>query len=80
MEKLNFESSLYLQIFTLSSICVYTIQLHNLLPHRKRDGIVSGNQHVTFAFPQSPGIYYQNNKRYIGSFYILKIYMTKNFF
>ena len=30
-----------------------------------------GNQHVTFAFPQSTGIYYQNNKGYIAQCYLL---------
>ena len=41
--------------------------------------IVSGYQHGTFALPQS-GIYYQSNKAYKRSFYILKIRMMKHFF
>ena len=44
------------------------------------NGTLSGNQHVTFAFPQSPDIYYQRNKGHIGPFYLLKMYMTKHFF
>lgn len=46
----------------------------------KIEVIVSFCLYVTFEFLQSPGVYYQNNKGYIGSFYQLKIYMKKLFF
>ena len=41
--------------------------------------IVSGNQHVTFAFLRSLGIYQQSNKGYKTLFYLLQFNMTKHF-
>ena len=55
MEEVNFESSFYSELFTLSSFWFYSIHLHkkyergHLLSQRKIRDIVSGNQHVTFV-------------------------------
>ena len=37
------------------------------MSHRQLEGIASGNKHVKFAFPWSPGIYYQRVYRAILS-------------
>lgn len=67
MEKLNFESSLYLQLFTLTYIDFTLFMNIYLVSHTEICTIVPKIQNVImFAFSQSPGIHYQSNKGYIG--------------